>query len=65
MINNQGHVEFHLKKNALHNELNRKPGTPLPEELLSKKLVAAKKSGNTILEKRIIFAQNAKKFHHK
>ncbi len=64
MINAQGKVEFHLRKNALHSELGIKSGEKIPSELLATKLAAAKKSGNTILEKRIIFAQNAKHFKH-
>jgi len=63
-INNQPHTDFNLKKNALHSELGIKSGEKLPAELLDKKLVAAKKSGNTIEEKRIVFAQNAKSWKH-
>lgn len=63
-VNIQGHVNFHLKKGALHKELGLNSGKKLSEKFLSKKLSAAKKNDNTILEKRLVFAENAKHFKH-
>jgi hypothetical protein len=46
----------------LHKDLHKKG--PLSLELLHKKLAAAKRSGNTKEERRLVFAINAHSFHH-
>jgi len=63
-VNIHKKVEFHLKHNALHNELHIKPGKKIPVSELEKKKASAKKSGNTKLEKRVTFALNARHFKH-
>lgn len=60
--NIQKHVDFHLKKGALHKELHIAAGKHIPESTLSKDLKKAKKSGNVTEERRIVFAEN---FGHK
>lgn len=62
--NIQGHVEFHLKKGALHSELHMKQGQKIPEAKLEREKAIAKHDGNTTLEKRVQFALNARHFKH-
>jgi hypothetical protein len=52
-------------KPANRGKLTKKVGKKgLTTSALSKEKTAAKKSGNTKLEKEIVFAQNAKKWKH-
>lgn len=48
-------------KGLLHKNL----GVPQGEKIPAKKLAAAKKDASPAEKKRIVFAQNAKKFNHK
>jgi flagellar basal body rod protein FlgC len=59
------------KKSGIHikpshkGKLTAKVGKKgLTSKNLAKEKTAAKKSGNTTLEKEVVFAQNAKKWHH-
>lgn len=54
-------MNLKLKKGALHKALGVKQGEKIP----AKKIAKAAHSSNTLLKKRAIFAQNAKKWHHK
>lgn len=68
-INTQKHVEKEqekigtIKKGALHAELHLKAG-PIPASTLDHEKAIAKKTHNTKLMERIVFAQNAKHFNH-
>lgn len=56
---------IHIKKShagELHKELHIKG--PLPLTLLHQKLAAAKKRGDTKEVERLVFAINARHFHH-
>ena len=58
-------MAIHIKKShkgELHKELHIKG--PLPLTLLHQKLAAAKKRGDVEEEKRLVFAINARHFHH-
>lgn len=47
-------------------KLTKKVGKKgLTSKNLAKEKIAAKKSGNTTLEKEVVFAQNAKRWNHK
>lgn len=59
---------IHIKaknKGKLHKELGVKSGTKISTKKLSAAKKKAVKTGNTKLEKRIVFAENAKKWNHK
>jgi hypothetical protein len=64
MKNIQKHTEFHLKKGALHRDMHVAQGKKIPVAALHHELAIAKKEGNTTLEKRVLFALNARKFKH-
>lgn len=53
-------ITFHLKKNALHDDLHVPHGEPIPEA----KLEGALHSSDPKEKKRAVFAENAKHFHH-
>ena len=53
-----------LKKGALHQQMGVKQGEKIPVADLHSKLAAAKKSGDVQTERRVVFALNAKHFHH-
>lgn len=55
---------FKLKKGALHKQLGIKQGKKIPVATLDTKLAAAKKSGDVQTERRLVFAKNARHFHH-
>lgn len=63
-INIHKKVQFHLKKGALHKEIGAKAGSKIPLATLEKKKALAVRSGNSTLEKRVVFALNARKFKH-
>jgi hypothetical protein len=52
-------------KGLLHKKLGKKPGQKLSEGDLKSAEGRAKKTGNTKLEKEVVFAENAKKWKHK
>lgn len=60
-------LSIHIKKKN-QGLLSKKMGIPqkdnIPSSSLSKEKAHAKESGNTKLEKEVVFAQNAKKWHH-
>ena len=57
-------ARIHIKaknKGKLHKELGVKQGEPISEEKLEK----AKANASPAEKKRIVFAENARKWHHK
>jgi hypothetical protein len=48
----------------LHKDMGIAQGKKIPEASLEKKKASAKKSGNVKELKEIVFAENAKKWHH-
>ena len=52
-------------KGLLHKDLGVSKGKKIPASKLSKAKTKAKKTGNVAEEKRIVFAENAKKWSHK
>ena len=75
MINHQSAVEhkqknggpIHIKpseKGSLHSALGVKQGNKIPAAAEHRKLAAAKKDGNVALEKKLVFAINARGFKH-
>lgn len=55
---------IHIKpshEGLLHEDLGVKKGKPIP----AKKLAVAKNSDDPAVRKRAVFAENAKKWHHK
>jgi len=55
---------FKLKKGALHSQMGVKQGEKIPVADLHSKLAAAKKRGDVTTERRVVFALNARHFHH-
>lgn len=53
------------KQGALHKDLGIPEGEKISDERLSSALKSAKSSGNKQLAKRIVFAQNSRKWKHK
>lgn len=53
------------KQRALHKDLGIPEGEKISDEKLSSSLKSAKASGNKQLAKRIVFAQNSRKWKHK
>lgn len=47
-----------VKKGALHKELGIPSSKKIPAKTLNSALAKAKKTGNTTLEKRVVFAKN-------
>ena len=64
-MNIQKKVEFHLKKGSLHTAMGIKQGKKIPASKLRTELAHAKATHNTKLEKKVVFAINARKFKHK
>jgi len=54
-----------VKKGLLHKKMGISEGKKISSSSLSKEKSKAKKSGNTKLEKEVVFAQNARKWNHK
>lgn len=52
------------KEGSLHKEMGVKEGHKISTSSERKSLAAAKKSGNVAKEKKLVFALNAKKWHH-
>lgn len=52
-------------KGKLHKALGVPKDEEIPEEKLEKAKKKAKKTGNTKLEKEVVFAENAKSWNHK
>lgn len=52
-------MKLHLKKNQLHEDVGKKPGTKITEAD-----IAEEKSKGGIFAKRAQFAENAKKWNH-
>ena len=48
----------------MHKQLGIKQGEKIPVATLDTKLAAAKKSGDVQTERRLVFAKNARHFHH-
>ena len=62
----KGGGPIHIKaseKGSLHTSMGVKQGSPIPASAEHRKLATAKKSGNVSLEKKLVFALNAKKWH--
>lgn len=60
-------MAIHIKKShegLLHKDLGVPEGKKIKASKLAKAKKSAKKRGDTKEEKRIVFAQNAKKWHH-
>jgi hypothetical protein len=58
---------IHIKKShegMLHKDMGIAEGKKIPEASLEKKKASAKKSGDVAELKRVVFAENAKKWHH-
>jgi len=53
-----------LKKGALHKQMGVAQGEKIPVADLHAKLAAAKKRGDTQTVRRVVFALNARHFHH-
>lgn len=56
-----GKLHLHLKKGALHKELGIKEGNKISDKELAK----ADKTAGPLEKKRINFAEQARKWHHK
>jgi hypothetical protein len=59
---------IHIKKShegRLHKSLHASTSKKIPSSELESRLAAAKRSGNTKLEKELVFAENARKWHKK
>lgn len=58
-------MAIHIKHpGLLHKHLHMDPKKPIPIATLHAKLAAAKRSGNTELEKELVFTINQHHFHH-
>lgn len=57
-MNIQKHVDFHIKKGALHASMHIKPGKKIPVSALMHEKAVAKKTHNVTLERRVQFALN-------
>jgi hypothetical protein len=60
-------MSIHIKKSReglLHKKMHKKAGAPIPVEELHKALAAAKRSGDVKKERELVFAINARHFHH-
>jgi len=61
------YIAPHIKpshRGMLHEEMGVPEGKKIGIGALMKKKSQAKREGDTALEKRVIFAQNARKWHH-
>ncbi len=56
-----GKLHLHLKRGALHKEMGISEDKPIS----TKKLEKADKNAGPLEKKRITFAENARKWHHK
>lgn len=59
-----GKLTIKVKKGLLHEKMGVSPDKKIPEKSLNKEETKAKKTGNTKLEKEVVFAKNAKSWHH-
>jgi hypothetical protein len=58
-------MSIHIKHpGLLHKHLHKSPHAHLSLEELHAKLASAKRSGNVKLERELVFAINARHFHH-
>lgn len=58
-------MHIQVKKGLLHEKMGVKKGNKIGAGSLQKELGHAKATGNVKLEREVVFAQNAKKWHHK
>jgi hypothetical protein len=59
-----GKLSIKVKKGLLHEKMGIADDKKIPEKKLEKEKGSAKKEGNEKLEKEVVFAENAKKWHH-
>jgi hypothetical protein len=52
-------------KGLLHKKMGIGQGKPISTSALESEKAKAKKSGNTKLEREVVFAENARKWHHR
>jgi len=63
----KGRAKIHIKpskKGTLRKAMGAKKGEKLSESEMRSKLAAAKRSGNTAMVKKLVFALNARKWRH-
>ena len=60
-----GKLTIKVKKGLLHEKMGISDDKKIPAKSLSKEKGHAEKTGNTKLEKEVVFAQNAKKWNKK